>query len=88
MKFKKNQFQPLQELEMPDFRQQMGPNPYPQMGQMYQQQGQQPFTQMGGQQSYQQPGPRADPAAAGRRPGPSNAFRTAAFTEHPRHAAA
>ena len=25
MKFKKNQFQPLQELEMPDFRQQMGP---------------------------------------------------------------
>ena len=58
MKFKKNQFQPLQELEMPDFRQQMGPNPYPQMGQMgqmYQQQGQQPFTQMGGQQSYQQP---------------------------------
>ena len=61
MKFKKNQIQPLQELEMPDFRQQMGPNPYPQMGQMgqmYQQQGQQPFTQMGGQQSYQQPSPQ------------------------------
>ncbi|EFG7218097.1 spore coat protein GerQ, partial [Escherichia coli] len=61
MKFKKNQIQPLQELEMPDFRQQMGPNPYPQMGQMgqmYQQHGQQPFTQTGGQQSYQQPGPQ------------------------------
>ncbi|OCI05821.1 spore coat protein GerQ [Bacillus paralicheniformis] len=46
---------------MPDFRQQMGPNPYPQMGQMgqmYQQHGQQPFTQTGGQQSYQQPGPQ------------------------------
>ena len=58
MKFKKNQFQPLQELEMPDFRQQMGPNPYPQeMGQMYQHQGQQPFTQMGGQQSISSPVP-------------------------------
>lgn len=55
MKPKKNQFQPLQELEMPDFRQQMGANPYPQMGgHMYQQQAQ-PYTQMGGQQTYQQP---------------------------------
>ncbi|XBO86103.1 spore coat protein GerQ [Bacillus licheniformis] len=51
---------------MPDFRQQMGPNPYPQMGQMYQHQGQQPFTQMGGQQSYQQPGPQlTQPQPAG-----------------------
>ncbi|MFN2744666.1 MULTISPECIES: spore coat protein GerQ [Bacillus] len=55
MKPKKNQFQPLQELEMPDFR--ASANPYPQMGgHMYQQQ-MQPYTQtqMGGQQTYQQP---------------------------------
>ncbi|OLO19722.1 spore coat protein GerQ [Bacillus licheniformis] len=66
---------------MPDFRQQMGPNPYPQMGQMYQQQGQQPFTQMGGQQSYQQPGPQltqpqpagvqVPPMPSGQQPSPS-----------------
>nr|MDH3152967.1 spore coat protein GerQ [Bacillus licheniformis] len=64
MKFKKNQFQPLQELEMPDFRRQMGPNPYPQMGQMYQHQGQRPFTQMGGQRIVSATRSPADPAAA------------------------
>lgn len=82
MKFKKNQFQPLQELEMPDFRrEEMGPNPYPQMGQMYQRQGQRPFTQMGGRQSYQRPGPQltqprpagvqVPPMPSGQRPSPS-----------------
>ncbi|MDA7025329.1 spore coat protein GerQ [Bacillus sp. CLL-7-23] len=64
MKPKKNQFQPLQELEMPDFRQQqMGPNPYPQTGQMYQQQMQPPFPQIGGQEMYptQPPGVQVPP---------------------------
>ncbi|ATH93626.1 spore coat protein [Bacillus glycinifermentans] len=74
MKPKKNLFQPLQEIEMPDFRPQMGANPYPQlghmgqmgqMGQMYQQQGQPQFPQMGGQPTFQQPVQLTQPQPAG-----------------------
>lgn len=69
---------------MQDFRQQMGANPYPQLGQMGQmgqmyQQGQPPYTQMGGQQTFQPPAIQlSQPQPAGVQVPPMPSGQTAA----------